>query len=97
VANAPLLFGPVVPDRMDPHDAAVDAELEESATTQPWALLDKWDSWPIGSCRSWRAAYSFLILVRTGDSVSSAMRLTTFLTTIGVCPLKSANVQNRYM
>jgi hypothetical protein len=26
--NAPLLFGPVVPDRMDPHDAAVDAELD---------------------------------------------------------------------
>jgi hypothetical protein len=23
-----MLFGPVVPDRMDPHDAAVDAELD---------------------------------------------------------------------
>jgi hypothetical protein len=23
-----MLFGPVVPDRMDPHDAAVDSELD---------------------------------------------------------------------
>jgi hypothetical protein len=31
----------------------------------------------------------FLILVQTFRFVSSAMRLTTFMTTIRVCPLKS--------
>jgi hypothetical protein len=30
------------------------------------------------------------------DSLSSAMRLTTFLTTITVCPLKYVKVQNPY-
>ena len=30
------------------------------------------------------------------DSLSSAMRLTTFLTTITVCPLKYVEVQNPY-
>jgi hypothetical protein len=30
------------------------------------------------------------------DSLSSAMRLTTFLTTIRVCPLKYVKVQNPY-
>jgi Na+:H+ antiporter, NhaA family len=29
-----MLFGPVVPDRMDPHDAAVDAELAFSAGSE---------------------------------------------------------------
>jgi hypothetical protein len=31
------------------------------------------------------------------DSLSSAMRLTTFLTTIRVCPLKSPKVKNPYL
>jgi hypothetical protein len=36
----------------------------------------------------------FLILVQTFRFVSSAMRLTTFMTTIRVCPLKSPKVRN---
>jgi hypothetical protein len=35
-----------------------------------------------------------LILVQTFRFVSSAMRLTTFMTTIRVCPLKSPKVRN---
>ena len=31
------------------------------------------------------------------ESLSSAMRLTTFLTAIRVCPLKSTKVQNPYL
>jgi hypothetical protein len=36
----------------------------------------------------------FLILVQTFRFVSSTMRLTTFMTTIRVCPLKSPKVRN---
>jgi hypothetical protein len=57
----------------------------------------QWDSRPVGSCRSWRAADLCLILVQIFDSLSSAMRLTTILTTIWVCPLESVKVQNPYL
>jgi len=51
----------------------------------------------LGSCRSWGPLTCVLILVQTFDSLSSAMRSTTFLTTIRVCPLESAKVQNPYL
>jgi hypothetical protein len=60
-------------------------------------LLDSGIPGPSGVAASWRAADLCLILVQTFDSLSSAMRLTTILTTIRVCPLKSVKVQNPYL
>jgi hypothetical protein len=52
--------------------------------TMPEALVRSLEK-EVGMC---------LILVQTFRFVSSAMRLTTFMTTIRVCPLKSPKVRN---
>ena len=46
-----------------------------------------WDSWPIVSCRSCGPLSVFDLGSDPFDLLISAMRLTTFLTTIRVCPL----------